>query len=125
MTTFTSRLPVFLRQLDADVPALRRELAKEAYESIVNGSSLTGAPGQPADLREGQWTIAETGPDTTTVGTSEKSARSVEDGISYKHGGRLLKKLKSPLGGFHSTKLTHQNAEPLVKKVVNSVRRGR
>ncbi len=123
MVKWTSHLPEFSRKLAASVDAIRKDVAALAHDSIVSGSHATGSPGQPHDLREGQWTVAETGPDTTTVGTSDPSARSVEDGISHKYGGPIT--LKSPIGGFHSVKLTHQNIGPLVKKAVDDVRRKR
>lgn len=120
MTTWTSRLPQFSRELERVVPAIRREVAELALDYIVNGSPVTGAPGQPEDLRQGQWSISETGPDTTTVGTADSSAPAVEDGISRITGGPVT--LNSPIGGFHSVMLTHQNAEPLIKAAVRTVK---
>ncbi len=89
-------------------------------ESIVVGSGITGAPGQPEDLRDGDWRMAPEGELVALVSTDDKSARSVEDGISYKYG-TPLKKLKSSLGGFHSVKLTHAGGDKIVASVVRSV----
>lgn len=121
MVTWTSNLPVFLPKLTASVEAVRKEVAKLAHDSIVNGSPLTGAPGQPEDLRQGQFVIAETGTDTTTVGTNDHSALAVEDGISHFNGAPIH--LHSAVGGFHGTKLTHQNAGALIDQVVSRVRK--
>ncbi len=89
-------------------------------ESIVVGSGITGAPGQPEDLRDGDWRRAPEGELVALVSTKDKSARSVEDGISYKHG-TPLKKLKSSMGGFHSVKLTVAAGDRIVQSVVTSV----
>lgn len=116
MVTWKSNLKILIPEMDYDIKEIREGVAVICFESIVFGSAATGAPGQPDDLREGQWTLADTGPDTTTISTDDPSARSVEDGISYKFGGPI--ELKSPIGGFHSVKLTHQNAERIVEPVV-------
>lgn len=121
MTTWTSRLPEFLPKLTTTVDEVRKDVARLARDSIVNGSFETGAPGQPEDLRQDQFVIDETGPDTTTVGTNDHSAVAVENGISHFNGAPIH--LKSPIGGFHSTKLTHQNAGALIDLAVSRVRR--
>lgn len=121
MVAWTSRLPVFLPKLSQSVEAVRKGVAELALDAIVNGSALTGAPGQPEDLRQGQFVIVETGPDTTTVGTNDHSALAVEDGISHLNGHPIH--LHSAIGGFHSTKLTHQNAGALIEQVVSRVRK--
>lgn len=119
VTTWKSNLKVFIPEMEYDIKQVREGVAVECFESIVFGSASTGAPGQPDDLREGQWSVADDGPDSTLISTADPSARSVEDGISHKFGGPIT--LKSPIGGFHSVKLTHQNAERLVEPVVLKV----
>lgn len=77
------------------------------HKSITVGSPLTGAPGQPVDtgrLRN-SWMITVLSPREVRILTSMKYARSIEDGLSYAHGGKPIT-LRSQVGGFHSLKLT-------------------
>lgn len=120
MTTWKSNLPQFSRELDAAVNSLTRGTAERALNSIVFGDPTTGAPGQPDDLRNGQWEVVENGPDSFTVGTNDPSAPAVEDGISRLNGHPI--QLKSPIGGLHSVRITQQNAAPLVEAEVARVR---
>lgn len=55
VTVWKSDLPAFLRQMDTTVLGIHNGVVAEAKDSIVFGSALTGAPGQPADLRQDQW----------------------------------------------------------------------
>lgn len=117
--TWTSYLPEFLSKIDHAVDDVRFGVGLLAHDSIVNGSVVTGAPGQPEDLSGSEWTIVETGPDTTTIGTADSSAPAVETGISHFNGHPIH--LHSNRGGFHSVFLTLQNAQPLVDKIVTLV----
>ncbi len=116
VTTWTTKLPQFEKMLKEDVHLIHRGVAEVMYDSIVEGSHITGAPGQPDDLRDGQWKLDNRDGPESVIGTNEKSARSVEDGISYKYGGRIT--LNSEIGGSHSVKLTHQNSARLIERVV-------
>lgn len=111
-----SRLAEFNRILDARTKAIQDGVVELATESVVNGSTLTGAPGQPEDLREKFQTVPES--DTSAiVGVTDPSARSVEDGISYAFGG-VPAKLHSAIGGFHSFKLTEAALPRLAQTMV-------
>lgn len=77
------------------------------HKSITVGSPITGAPGQPVQtgrLRN-SWQIEILSKEEVHVLTSMKYARSIEDGLSYAHGGKPIT-LRSQVGGFHSLKLT-------------------
>ncbi len=121
-TVWLSNLPEFSRQLQTTEAQIVREVTDIAFGSIVNGSLLTGSPGQPDDLRDGDWVESFPSQTSGKISTSEPSARSVEDGISYKFGTPLTK-LKSEIGGFHSLALTHQNADKIIGAVIQRVRR--
>lgn len=119
-TTFTSHLPEFERRLTNEWAAIHDGVVELAHNSLVYGSAMTGAPGQPADLREGQFKIIRESELETTVATDDPSARSVEDGISYKHGGVPIT-LHSPIGGFHSLALTEQHGDKIIEAVTRRV----
>lgn len=92
---------VRLKETDKNI---LHSVVEQSFDSIVNGSMETGSPGQPRDLREpGRWNITF-GKGFARIWTKEKSARSVEEGISRKYGGAIT--LKSDIGGFHSLKKT-------------------
>lgn len=123
-TKWESKLPEFERRLTRDWQAIHDGVVELAYNSIVYGSVMANTQGQPADLREGQFETVKNGPLETTIGTNDPSARSVEDGISYKHGGVPIT-LKSPIGGTHSVKKTEQAGDKIIKAVTKRVvRRG-
>ena len=87
-----------------------------ARDSVVEGSAITGAPGQPVDtgnLRASwQLTLQPKGPAFLT--TNVDYAPAVEDGVGP-HGPM---RLKSAVGGFHSVKMTRINWPQLVDSVV-------
>jgi hypothetical protein len=101
---------VLVRLKETDENILRT-LVDLMYYSIVYGSHETGSPGQPHDLREGQWQVT-IGNGFARIFTKDKSARSVEEGISRKYGGPI--ELKSHLGGFHSVKHTKRHVRKLL-----------
>ncbi len=100
-----------LKELTHDVFTTAVDIVED---SVVNGNPLLGSPGQPEDLRDGDWVKSYENDWVAVIQTSEKSARSVEDGISYKYGVPLTK-LKSDKGGFHSVKATETNFEDVVR----------
>jgi len=86
-----------------------------SHASIVEGSAVTGAPGQPVDtgaLRS-SWQTEWEGPGEAVIATDLPYATSIEDGVSYAHGGSPMT-LRSPTGGFHSVKLTVAGAQALL-----------
>lgn len=106
---------VLIRLKETDEKVLKT-VVEIAKDSIVNGSALTGAPGQPHDLRD-KWKVT-IGKGFARIHINEKSARSVEEGISRKYGGPI--KLKSPIGGFHSVKLTRSSIRKILAQAVET-----
>jgi hypothetical protein len=102
---------VRLKETDENI---LREVVEDSFDSIVNGNQEYGSPGQPRDLREpGEWNITW-GKGFARIWTRDKSARSVEEGISRKYGGPIT--LKSDIGGFHSLKHTKKAIRKILEK---------
>lgn len=87
----------------------------EVRRSVVEGSELTGAPGQPVDIGtlRGSWTDKKVAPMVWELTSGLVYTKSIEDGVSYAHGGTPLT-LRSPVGGFHSVKLTRAGWDQIV-----------
>lgn len=84
-----------------------------ARDSIVEGSAVTGAPGQPVDTGNlrGSWQTVLEGPTRALIGTTVDYAGAVEDGVGP-HGPRTYG--KSGIGGSHSRKLTVAGMQRIV-----------
>jgi hypothetical protein len=87
------------------------------HESIVEGSPITGAPGQPVDssFLKGSWLVDIQG-DMGKVTTKTVYAESNEDGIARPGGGPYVQ--RSAVGGRWSVALTRMNFGRLVDDVV-------
>jgi hypothetical protein len=97
---------------------------EEVHRSIVEGSEITGAPGQPVDrgILKASWTPqfldANTWQDTTHLAY----APSIEDLISYANGGSPIT-IRSAVGGGHSVKQTRVSWPRIVEHVTEKVKR--
>lgn len=97
---------------------------EEVQRSIVEGSAITGAPGQPVGqyahkvggALKGSWIPRFLGPWVWRTTTRLDYAPSIEDGVSYAHGGSRMT-LRSSVGGFHSVKMTRTGWPSIVAKV--------
>jgi hypothetical protein len=111
------------RQAILDLGVMARAIflgvATEAQRSIVEGSELTGAPGQPVDVGylKGSWSPPVIDGSTATIGTNAEYAEAIEDGIG-KYGPLTL---RSQVGGFHSVALTIAGMDRIVEHVTNEV----
>jgi hypothetical protein len=117
--TFASQLQAFAEKAKQREREVFTRSVEAVAQSVVFGSEITGSPGQPEDLREGQWVTQYDGESTATISTDDPSARSVEDGISHLHGGPIT--LNSPIGGFHSVLQTRLGFEKIVEDVTQKV----
>lgn len=104
----------------AKAHAIHARVADLAFDSIVSGSSLTGAPGQPvaasiyekAGALKASWKRTRTAPNVVTISTDYGYAPPVEDN---------LKSVRFRTGGPHSVKLTVLAADRLVRQATQDV----
>ena len=89
------------------------------HQSVVEGSPVTGAPGQPVDTGalRASWQIQFVGPQEALISTNMEYAPAIEEG--YGPHGRMT--LRSAVGGFNSVKLTRANWQRLVDSVAARV----
>lgn len=96
----------------------------EATRAIVEGSEITGSPGQPVDtgnLKASYQTVYES-PTRAVIGTNVEYARAVEDGIGPH--GAVTYGAKNGIGGSHSVRQLVVNWDRVVA-VVTERERGR
>ena len=101
---FRDEIRRFQAKVDARHLAIHRRSCELVYASIVNGSPLSGAPGQPVDTGNlrASWQQVIEGPLTQRIQTNVVYAPIIEEGT---RAGRALT-LRSAVGGFHSVALT-------------------
>jgi hypothetical protein len=107
----------------AECRAVHVRVADLAFDSIVNGSALTGAPGQPvaapifekAGALKASWKRTQTSPNVITIWTDFGYADDVEDN---------LKGFRFRSGGPHGVKLTVLAAPRLVSQAMQDVTGG-
>lgn len=112
--SWESDIDRFTVKLTEAIPArIMPAVASELYASIVDGSPLTGSPGQPVDtgnLRT-SWQVEFPAADTARITTNVEYAPYVEDGIN--RWGAVQYHNHGP----HSVKLTLAGAQQVVNKV--------
>ncbi len=98
---------------------LHNRVCDLAFSSIVEGSELTGAPGQPVQTGalKGSWQNVIDGPLERRIVTNLVYAPQIEDGS---RDGRELT-LRSPVGGFHSVALTRAGWERIVERATAEI----
>lgn len=126
---------------------LHRDVADAAYLSIVQGSSVTGAPGQPVDTGElrDSWKMRFLSPTLIEIYTTNPYARAIEHNWrrirksaikAYKATHRIKRMTKAKTsalrkslgglqfrsGGAHSVKLTRMGFRRLVERVAGVTR---
>lgn len=100
MSKNTDAVRVMLAQINATTAAIFEDVGMEAQRSIVEGSELTGAPGQPVQTGnlKTSYTRWYDSPTKQTIGTNVVYAPDIEDGV----GPRGPLTLRSTVGGFRS-----------------------
>lgn len=87
----------------------------EAFRSIVEGSEITGAPGQPVasgDLKR-SWKMEQETPNRVLIATDKFYAPWIEEGVNMT--------LRSTEGGFHSVALTTAGMQRIADHVAAQV----
>jgi hypothetical protein len=118
MSSFADDLNAFTVKLEAQHAAIFSQVVDAVHDSIVNGSPVTAAPGQPVDTGDlkSSWIKSFDSPTSAEITTNVVYAPSIEDGVSYAHGEKPLTQ-HSPVGGFHSVALTVAGFDLLVADV--------
>lgn len=108
--SFSDDVGAFAAKADARNKALFVNVASAVKGSIVDGSPVTGAPGQPVDTGtlKASWILAFDAPGVAVISTNVEYAPIIEDNI---RGAQL----RSQVGGFHSVKMTVAGFERLVE----------
>ena len=98
-------------------------VAENMHTSIVWGSPVTAAPGQPVDTGDLKRSWQLTFPDTMHARSSSglEYAPSIEEGVGPH--GKLM--LRSSVGGFHSRALTRTGFQRLVDTSIAEVLAGK
>ena len=98
--TFTSDLNRFVDKVEGRTKRIVQIGREEVQRSIVEGSSITGAPGQPVQFGtlKGSWVPRFLGPGLWQTSSPLVYAPVIEDGFGIS--------IRSPVGGSHSVKLT-------------------
>lgn len=121
---FSGQIGYFSALIAARQRAIFLGVATALRTSVVDGSPITTAPGQPVDegnLRT-SWTENFPKPDVWELTTNVVYAPGIEDGVDLRTGKRIT--LRSEVGGFHSVKLTRAAFPKVVRTVVQgNVRR--
>lgn len=119
--TFANDVMRFARKVQVQHREVFTGVVTEVKQSIVNGSPITGAPGQPVDTGNlrGSWQVVFESPTSALVGTNVVYAQQIEDGT---RNGRSLV-LRSKRGGFHSVKITLNGLHRIVDAVTARVTR--
>jgi len=99
--SFADDLQRFAAKTQGKSNALFINVAKDVKASIVDGSAVTGAPGQPVDTGnlKASWQLTFEAKHSALISTNVAYAPVIEDNIRGA-------KLRSQVGGFHSVKLT-------------------
>jgi hypothetical protein len=112
MSDFTDQVRRFSEGVRVKSQAAFVRVVELTRESIVDGSALTGAPGQPVDTGylKASWQTVFESPTSAVIGTNTVYAPAIEDGVG-RHGPLTL---RSQVGGFHSVAQTRANFPRIV-----------
>lgn len=121
--SFESELRAFEEKVAERGRGVFLESVNIVRESIVDGSEVTGAPGQPVDTGalRASWQQVFESEDVAAVITAQDYAPPIEEGV-----GRFgPMQLRSKVGGFHSVKMTRASWQRILDEaVLRNVRGG-
>lgn len=123
--SFASEVAQWVEKVRQQEQAIFTRFAEACKDSIVEGSPVTGAPGQPVaegqpdpvGKLKGSWTLSYPAPTVAEISTPVDYAPEIEEGVGA-HGPLTL---RSKSGGFHSVALTVAGADRLLEQVVREV----
>ncbi len=128
---FADDIRAFNRKIETQERDIFTGVVDLAHESIVEGSQVTGAPGQPVDTGrlKANWIKDYPSKNEAVISTNVEYAPYIEDGerrigsdayYATKHGTQKLY-LRSEVGGFHSVALTLAGFDKIVDAVTQRV----
>lgn len=117
--SFTTDLQAFARKVEKRNRDIFVGVSTAVHDSVVEGSPLTGAPGQPVDTGNlrASWILRFLARWLSRTSTNVEYAPPIEEGIGP-HGPMTL---RSAVGGFHSVKLTRAGFQNIVDNVAREV----
>ena len=112
-------IDAFERKIEKRIKDIHAKTAFAIRDSVKDGSAVTGAPGQPVDTGnlKNSWQLAFPSQLLARLTTNVEYAPGIEEGVGPS--GPMT--LQSPVGGFHSVKLTRASFQGLVDAVVREV----
>lgn len=118
--TFNDDLQKFKGKIETQSNDIFLGVGEECLRSIVEGSEITGAPGQQVDTGalKGSWQRSFPSAIEQVIGTDSPYAQQEEDGIAYS--GKPITQ-HSSVGGPHSTELTIAGFQAIVEVVTKRV----
>ena len=119
--TFDTDIARFVAKTFARQKLIFFGVANGLHNSIVQGSPITGSPGQPVATVGGgtlknSWQLEFGELFLASTSTPIIYARGIEEQVDPRSGNQLT--LRSEVGGFHSVKLTRAGYQKLVNEVV-------
>lgn len=116
---FADDLNDFTRKVERRRKDIFVGFAVAVRDSVVEGSPVTGAPGQPVDIGnlKASWQLTFPSATLARVTTNVPYAPPIEDGVGP-YGPMTL---RSEVGGWHSVKLTRAGRQALLDQVVREV----
>lgn len=126
---FRGAVDRFVVRVKTKADIAHEAIVAQTFTSIVFGSEVTGAPGQPVGpdepphehLRE-SWQVDRVSENVARIFTTSPYAKSNEDGIARPGGGEY--RLLSPVGGRFSVRLTVAGFRRIVEKVMRELGSG-
>lgn len=120
--SFRDDIRAFVVKVHAREQSIFTGTVDHAHTSIQEGSTVTGAPGQPVDtgVLRASWQKQYESPAVAIISSGGEAAaynKSIEDGVGP-HGPLVL---RSPTGGFHSVALTVDNFDRIVEHETRKV----
>jgi hypothetical protein len=123
MTDFSKQLMGFSVKTTRVWGELFDRVTEHVQMSVTEGSQVTTAPGQPVDqgILKASWTPDRISATEWQTTTHLDYAPSIEDLVSYAHGGTPIT-IRSSVGGGHSVKLTRVHFPRLVEYELEQVK---
>lgn len=128
--SFGEELRIFGEKAERNIHAVFVGSVNAVHGSVVEGSAVTGAPGQPVDTGNLRASWQETFPEPLVgqTATNVAYAESIEHGQQAPYttaaGTQVTPgpmTLRSSVGGFHSVKLTRAGWQDIVRDVAQQV----